>query len=425
MKLDAWLRQDRSPADRLRLVERLGQALNAVHDRGGVLTALDPLHVEVGNDRELRCDLAPAASGMPDPRYLAPERREGGPPSAEADVYATGLIVWEALTGRTVADPPTSLEEAVPDLPQELASAVMACLERSPQWRPKDLAYLSQLAAAHQKVVRRDELAERTPPAPRAPAAAPRPAARPSARTVSPQQRESRSHLPLAAAAALVVLAAAGGYFWFQREGATGGPAPRSARPAPTATPLVAAPAAEPSSATPTPAAGRTPVPGPATPLPTPTPTPAAAAVTLPAAPAPTPTPLPTPTPTPTPTPAPPAGTAPAPPAGTAAPPPETAPAAPTEPVVLAAVSPHSVRRPGKVLLDLRGSGFRSDLRVRVLPMREPTRGIAVARQKWVSASLVTVLLDLDASVSPGAYAIALEDPAGGQTKPLQITVTK
>jgi hypothetical protein len=48
-----------------------------------------------------------------------------------------------------------------------------------------------------------------------------------------------------------------------------------------------------------------------------------------------------------------------------------------------------------------------------------------VARQKWVNASLVTVLLELDASVTPGAYAIALEDPAGGQTKPLQFSVTK
>ena len=37
----------------------------------------------------------------------------------------------------------------------------------------------------------------------------------------------------------------------------------------------------------------------------------------------------------------------------------------------------------------------------------------------------MTVLLELDESVTPGAYAIALEDPAGGPTKPLQFTVTK
>jgi hypothetical protein len=424
MKLDAWLRQDRppSPADRLRFVERLAQALNAVHDRGAVLTALEPLRVEVGNDREPRCDLDAAGSGSPDPRYLAPERREGGPPSAEADVYAAGLIAWETLAGRSVSDPPATLSDVVPDLPQELASAVMACLERSPQWRPKDLTYLAQLAAAHQKVVRRDEPAERAPQPPRAqppPAPkveGPRAPARPAGRT-SPQ-RESRSHLPLIAAALLVVAAAAGSYFWFQRHGTTGGAAaPPRPRPVPTSLPLAAATPGAPAPAKTAPAPGATPVPAPATPAPTPTP--AREAVPA-AATEPTPVPTPTPTPTPTPPPAPPtAATA------ASAPPPETPPAAPAEPVVLGAVSPLSVRRPGKALLDLRGSGFRSDLRVRVLPLRESTHGISVSRQKWVSASLVTVLLDLDASVSPGAYAIALEDPDGVQTKPLQITVTK
>jgi hypothetical protein len=83
------------------------------------------------------------------------------------------------------------------------------------------------------------------------------------------------------------------------------------------------------------------------------------------------------------------------------------------------------VRRPGRALLDLRGTGLRSDLRARVLPLREAPRGISVARQKWVSSSLVTVLLEFEESVAPGAYAIALEDASGRQTKPLSFTVTK
>jgi hypothetical protein len=100
-------------------------------------------------------------------------------------------------------------------------------------------------------------------------------------------------------------------------------------------------------------------------------------------------------------------------------------PAAPREPVVLSTVSPLSVRRPGRALLDLRGTGFRPELRVLIVPLREAPRGITVARQRWVSATLVTVLLELDAGVAPGAYLIALEDPGAGQTKPLQFTVTK
>ena len=105
--------------------------------------------------------------------------------------------------------------------------------------------------------------------------------------------------------------------------------------------------------------------------------------------------------------------------------PPVAAPPAPTEPAVLTAVSPLSVRRPGKALLDLRGTGLRPDLRARILPLREVPRGITVARQRWVSAGLVTVLLELDETVTPGTYAIALEDSSGGQTKPLRFTVTK
>jgi hypothetical protein len=57
--------------------------------------------------------------------------------------------------------------------------------------------------------------------------------------------------------------------------------------------------------------------------------------------------------------------------------------------------------------------------------LREAPRGITVVRQKWVSANLMTVLLELEVTVTPTAYGIALEDPAGGLTKPLSFTVTK
>ena len=60
-----------------------------------------------------------------------------------------------------------------------------------------------------------------------------------------------------------------------------------------------------------------------------------------------------------------------------------------------------------------------------VLPLREVPRGILVTRQKWVSPTLITVLLELDATVTPGGYAVVLEDPEGGQTKPLTLTVAK
>jgi len=406
MKLDAWMRQDHPLAERLHLVERLSQALNAVHDRGEVLVALEPARVEVAGD--LRCDLSAAERGSPEPGYAAPERIEGGPPSQAADVYATGAIVWEVLVGRPCGELPAPLPDVAPDLPRELASAVMGCLERSPQWRPKDLTYLAQLAAAHQKAMRKESEPETegSPPPKRGTSA-----------LRTPPRRSSRSHLPLLIAALLVVGGSALSLWWIRRQGTDGVPTPGGvgARPPVTATPALTSTPAPTATPAAEPAPARSPETQPTAPASTPpAPTPQ---------PTPTPTPRPTPTPTPTPTPEP----TPEPPAAAVVPAPALAepPAAPAEPAVLTALSPLSVRRPGRALLDLRGTGLRSDLRARVLPLREAPRGISVARQKWVSATLVTVLLELEETVTPGVYAVALEDPSGLQTRPLQFTVTK
>ena len=406
MKLDAWLRQTHPLTDRLCLIERLSQALNAVHDRGETLAALEPARVEVAGD--LRCDLSAAERGSPEPGYAAPERNEGGPPSLEADVYSAGAIAWEVIVGRPCGELPAPLPEVAPNLPRELASAIMGCLERSPQWRPKDLTYLAQLAAAQQKAARRgSEPDTGSASQPVRAASAPR----------TPPRRPSRSHLPLLIAAVLVLGLAALSFWWIQRQGPDGVPAatgvapraPVKAAPAPTPTPIpTTTPAAKPSPAGSPPAEPAAPAPTPTTP-PTPSPTPQ-----------PTPTPTPRPTPTPTPTPAPPAAAA-----VVAAPAPAEPPTAPAEPAVLTALSPLSVHRPGRALLDLRGTGLRSDLRARILPLREAPRGISVARQKWVSANLVTVLLELGEIVTPGVYAVALEDASGRQTNPVHFTVTK
>lgn len=421
MKLEAWLRQNHTLAERLRLVERLSQALNAVHDSGEVLASLEPGRIELGND--LKCDLSAARRGTPEPGYAPQERLEGGPPSQAADIYAAGAICWEVLVGRPCGELPAPLSEVAPSLSTELAGAIMGCLERSPQWRPKDLTYLAQLAAAQQKPASRSGKTPDRPPAP--------------SRAVpqrTPPRRTSQSHLPLALAALAVIAAAAGSYWWIQRQGSTGTagaatravprpgpatstnpePAPPETSPSAEPTPL---PAPEPRDGSPASVPAPTPEPTPLLPAPAPLPTPTPAV----RAPLP-PEPIPTPTPTPTPAPVPPP-TAPAAPreAAQPAPPPGVA----REPPTLTTLSPLSVRRPGKILLDLHGSALRSDLRARVLPLREVPRGITVAGQKWVSADLVTVLLELDASVAPGAYAIALEDAEGAQTKPLQFTVTR
>jgi hypothetical protein len=208
----------------------------------------------------------------------------------------------------------------------------------------------------------------------------------------------------------LLVAAAASSYLWLHRQEAEPGVTARAAAPP---TPPLAAPQPDPgATATPPPIASTAPTPAPTITDVKPTPAPVVdTAPTLEPAPA----AMPVSTPTPAPTPA----------AAAAIPEPRTASEPPAGPSSLSAVSPLSVRRPGKVLLDIRGAGLRSDQHVRILPLKETPRGITVIRQKWVSANLVSVLLELDASVTPTVYAIALEDANGALTNPLQLHVTK
>jgi hypothetical protein len=48
-----------------------------------------------------------------------------------------------------------------------------------------------------------------------------------------------------------------------------------------------------------------------------------------------------------------------------------------------------------------------------------------VVRQKLVSDSLITVLLELSESVEPGEYALALEDGLGTRSEPVTFEVTR
>jgi hypothetical protein len=76
-------------------------------------------------------------------------------------------------------------------------------------------------------------------------------------------------------------------------------------------------------------------------------------------------------------------------------------------------------------MLDLRGSGFRPDLRARIFPVGKQPRGIAVLGQKFVNAGLITVLVDLAENAETGEFAIAVEDGSGARSGQAVFTVTK
>jgi serine/threonine protein kinase/tetratricopeptide (TPR) repeat protein len=83
--------------------------------------------------------------------YMAPEQFVTGRSSVQSDVFALGLILYELVTGRhpfhrpdapefqtiratQFADPP-NLREIVPDIPVELESVILRCLEKQPSSR--------------------------------------------------------------------------------------------------------------------------------------------------------------------------------------------------------------------------------------------------------------------------------------------------
>jgi hypothetical protein len=92
---------------------------------------------------------------------------------------------------------------------------------------------------------------------------------------------------------------------------------------------------------------------------------------------------------------------------------------------VLSAVAPPTVKRPGKALVDLRGTGLRPEHRARILPVKKVPWGIKIIRQKLVNDTLMTILLELEESAEPGEYAIAVEDGRGNRSEPLVFEITK
>jgi len=94
----------------------------------------------------------PAGRFMGTLRYAAPEQLRGEKPSPRVDVYATGLVIYEMLSGRGPFDdegeperiaaahlhkepPPLS---RFAEVPEELDAAIMGSLSKSPWVRPRD-----------------------------------------------------------------------------------------------------------------------------------------------------------------------------------------------------------------------------------------------------------------------------------------------
>jgi len=146
------------------LLEKAARGVSAAHEKGVVHRDLKPSNILVTASGEPKVadfglahlvdsesELTRTGSSLGTPLYMSPEQVEGqaGAISPRTDVFALGAILYEILTGqaphpgetlmeiysRIVRDDPVPPKRLNPNVPADLQTIVLKCLEKDPRRR--------------------------------------------------------------------------------------------------------------------------------------------------------------------------------------------------------------------------------------------------------------------------------------------------
>jgi predicted Ser/Thr protein kinase len=143
----------------LDVARQLCAGLAAIHDRGVLHRDLKPANVMLDGHGRVRITdfgVARLAGEVPAGElagtlvYMAPELFEGRPYSVQSDLFALGLVLYEACTGERAFDAgtldelrekhthssPTTPSQVQADVDAALERAIVRCLEKDPSRRP-------------------------------------------------------------------------------------------------------------------------------------------------------------------------------------------------------------------------------------------------------------------------------------------------